>query len=92
MRIQSITESNTNRQSNPFAVQNVDHASSNKNASQKSFKECLKTQIQDDGGPAKNGVAEQHDVVALMGCYMPQWVPIKPEMKIRARDYYPVSG
>ena len=91
MRIQSITEANTNQQFNPYAIQKTDFTNNEKSASLTSFKDYLKSQIQDDGGLARSGDTDNESVVAVWGYYMPQWVPTKPELKLRTRAYDSMS-
>jgi len=89
MRIQSVTEVNTNLQQNPYISQRADLATIGKNASLDSFKECLRSQIQDSRVPAVTRRAEMAAAGALWNCIIPQRASSrpKPEMKHKIRAY-----
>ena len=90
MRIQSITEANTNQQFNPQTIHNDEYKLTWKSASLTSFKDYLKSQIQDDGGSARVGNNEYQAASAVWGLCMLQ-LPIRPELKLRARAYDSMS-
>ena len=87
MRIQSITEVNTNLQPNPFFAQSAGSASTGKSASRLSFEDCLRSQIQESRTIAVTRNAEWHAGSLLMGYYLLPGASSKPELKLRARAY-----
>ena len=92
MRIQSITETNTQQQYNPHIVQNIGHAQAVNNVSQISFEECLRSQIQDNGVPAMIRKTELWIAnVGFDGYNIPQGVSLRPEAKHSLRDYKSLS-
>ena len=91
MRIQSVLEANTQQQSNPFFVQNADSIADGKSASLISFKECLRSQIQDVKAPATTRKAELAAVSYLCNYLAPQRVSPRHDLKQKAREYVPLS-
>ena len=87
MRIQSVTEVNTNYQSNPYYFHGAGSATTGKSASRNSFEECLRSQIQDSRTTALSRNAEWYAGSLLMGYYMLPGVTFRPELKLRARAY-----
>ena len=70
MQIQPIYEANTNRQQNPFYIQSVGYPMAEKNASQVSFKDCLKVQIQKEKTPATTAKTESQSYRVDRGYYI----------------------
>ena len=91
MRIQSITDVNTQQQPNPFSTQKADSITAGKNASLVSFKECLRSQMQDVKAPAATRKAELSAVSYLWSYIRPQRVSHKPEVKAKTSAYAPLS-
>jgi len=91
MRIQSIAESNTQQQPNPFVIQNSGDVFTGRSASQISFEECLRAQIRDIANPVVTRGAEGLAISSLWGYIMQQGITQKSELKIRARTYEPWS-
>ena len=87
MRIQSISEVNTNLQPNPFITQNTDSALAGRQASLISFEECLRAQIQDYKAPQMTKKAEMQAMNFSWGYHLPQGSQLKPDLKLRARAY-----
>jgi len=89
MRIQSVTEVNTNQQQNPYIPKKTDSATIGKNASFGSFKDCLKPYVQDSKVHTVTHKAELTAAGALMSCFIPQRATLrpKPEMKQKIRVY-----
>ena len=85
MRIQSVTEVSTNLPPNPYILQYSGQLTAGKSASLKSFKDCFISQIQELRAPAMTRDAEGLALSSVWGFYMPQWAPLKPEMKYKAR-------
>ena len=85
MRIQSITEVSTHQQSNPFVTHNAGSIMLGKSVSPMSFGECLRSQIQDVRVSATAQKAEGLAVGSVWGHYMPQWIPLKPELRQKSR-------
>jgi len=91
MRVQSITEVNTQQQPNPFFVQSASSATAGKITSLVSFEECLKSQIQNNRAPAMTKNAETLAVSSLSGYVMPHRLLHRPDLKPKARAYAPLS-
>ena len=101
MRIQSVKEVNTQQQQNPFFVQKAGAVTAGNSASPVSFKDCLRTQIQDTKAPTAMREAELVTASSLWNFLMPggatqksaaqKNVTQKPGMKPKARAYLSLS-
>ena len=96
MRIQSIKEANTQQQQNPFFVQKAGAVTAGNSVSPVSFKECLRTQIQDTKAPATTREAEPVTANSLWNLLLPggaaqKSVTQKLGMKPRERAYLSLS-
>ena len=91
MRIQAITEVNTQQQY-PSHMQNTDSKAVGKSESLGSFKEHLRLQIQDSKAPTATRKAEVVAVNSLWGYLIPQGLSPKPEQKIKTRAYVSLSN
>jgi len=87
MRIQAITEVNTNLQPNPYSSRSSGSGTTGKSISHISFAECLRTQIQENKTLAINSHAQWQAGSLLMGFYMLPGVTFRPEQKIKASAY-----
>ena len=89
MRIQHVTDVNTNHQQNPYITKKADAETLGKNASLGSFKECLRSYVQDPRAPAVTQKAEMMAAGALWNGLITQRTSLrsKPEMKQKIRVY-----
>jgi len=77
MRIHSISEVNTHQQQNPFVATNAGLASAGKTASELTFEELLRNQIQQASAAAVTGKPESH----IAGLYWGYYPTLKEEQK-----------
>ena len=91
MRIESVKEVNTQQQQYPFFVPKVGSVTAGHSASLVSFKECLRTQIQDTKVPAVTRNAELVTASSLWNFLVPRGATQKPETRLKARAYLPLS-
>jgi len=91
MRIQSITEANTQQQQNPFLMKNADLMAADKSATQASFRDCLRSQILDFKAPAATRKAELVAVSSLWGYLTSKGVSPNPEQKPKTRAFVSLS-
>ena len=85
MRIQPISESNTNLHPNPYLPRSTDSATAGKHASLISFEDCLRAQITDFETPLSTRRAETQAISSLWGHQMQSGVLLKSGIKLRAR-------
>jgi len=85
MRIYSVTGVNTRQRNNPHSILKAGSVTTGRSASQISFEDCLKSQIQDLKALATTYGAEGQAAGFLLGSYIPKEASHRPELKHRAR-------
>ena len=96
MRIQSITEVNTQQFTNPHVMQTAGYASTGKEAPLMSFKDHLRAQVQESKPVATPQNDDGYAANLVIGYCLPQWVTplavtVSPELRNRVRAKDPLS-